>query len=96
MQYQRGMVFPGTTTDYLSMPTHTRFGLNEWTLEAWVYPTAAQGGTIVHRDVAPGVTNFFLALDSSLRPVVGLGSSRLMATDTARSLRGIRASIPGS
>ena len=65
------------------MPTDPRFALRDWTLEAWVRPSAGWGGngSVLRREVEPGVTNFFLSVDGSLRPGAGFGASAVWSGD---------------
>lgn len=81
-QNQRALTLKGVPGEYVTLPLDSRFGLRSFTLEAWVRPsTNCTGGYILRRTIQPGVTNYFLGLDSALRPMVGFGTSVLMATN---------------
>ncbi|NCC50956.1 MAG: VWA domain-containing protein, partial [Spartobacteria bacterium] len=64
------LTFPGTTNDYVQMPYDRRFGLDSWTLEAWVSASDSNGGVIVQREVGPNGLNFELGLSNGLMPYV--------------------------
>ncbi len=58
------------TGGYVEMPNQSRFALADWTIQAWVKPAAAgAGGTVICREVAPGVANYCLGLVAGV-PVV--------------------------
>lgn len=75
----RALQLDGTPGSYVDMPVAMRFALTNWTVEAWVCPSnrwaPANIATLVERDVATGVTNFFLGLDSAMRPVAGFNGN---------------------
>ena len=80
----RAAALPGNADSYISMPRDPRFELRDWTLEAWVRPADgwAGDGSIVHREVEPGETNFFLSIDSALRPGAGFGDDAVWARES--------------
>ncbi len=85
-QVSRALYLSGTASSYLALPTmgELRFGLTNFTLEAWVRPNTAFSGpcTLLYREIEPGVTNYFLGLDASGHPVAGFGTNTLSATNT--------------
>jgi hypothetical protein len=66
----RALTFGGTTNDYVEFPVQSRFALTNWTVEAWVQPLAANGGTIIQRKVSPVGVNFELGLLTNNVPYV--------------------------
>lgn len=77
----QALSFAGGASDYIELPAESRLGLSEWTVEAWVRPASGWGGggSIVRRSCGTGLTNYVLEVDSSLRPVAGFGSNRVVA-----------------
>ena len=52
-------------SSYATLPLSSRFALPTWTIEAWVYPTAASAGSIVQRTV--GGNNFKVGVEADGR-----------------------------
>jgi Mg-chelatase subunit ChlD/sugar lactone lactonase YvrE len=78
----QALSFGGTANDYVEMAAESRFALAEWTVEAWVRPHSgwAGGGSVLLRSLGTGLTNYFLDIDTTLRPVAGFGSNRVVGT----------------
>jgi len=71
----RALSLDGDAGSYVDIPVDTRLILDEWTIEAWVCPSAGTvGGTVLRRVVAPGVTNFFIEVDATGHARVGFGN----------------------
>jgi len=73
---RRSLQVDGSLSQYVDLPDQYRFGLLEWTLEAFVCPdTGFEGnGDIIRREIAPGVANYVLRVNSDLRAVAGFGN----------------------
>ncbi len=69
------MVFGGNAEDYVEFPIQSRFALENWTVEAWVFREAAEadGGVIVQRKVSTNAINYEIGL--------GNGSTLTAATN---------------
>ncbi|NLE43042.1 MAG: LamG domain-containing protein, partial [Lentisphaerae bacterium] len=67
----RALALDGTAASQVVAPEVTRLELSAFDISAWVYPTAAPtaAGEVVAREVAAGVYNYRLYLDSQCRPV---------------------------
>jgi hypothetical protein len=80
--FHRVLQLGGTTNDYVEMPNEMRLALTNWSVEAWVRPTNgwAGGGTILSRQIEPGVMNWSLGIDGDLKPVAGIGTVTLTGT----------------
>ncbi|MBN2301784.1 MAG: LamG domain-containing protein, partial [Lentisphaerae bacterium] len=78
--FMRVMRFGGTATDYVAFPAQRRFGLTNWTVEAWVNPDNgwAGSGTIVRRETGPGRQNYVLGINAALCPTIEFGSVLLV------------------
>ncbi len=74
---RRSLRIDGSLSQYMEMPDQFRFGLSEWTIEAFVCPDAGWtgDGDIVRREVAPGTPNYLLRVNSGRRIVAGFGTT---------------------
>lgn len=75
----RAVMLGGGPEDYLDVPLSIRQRLQSWTLEAWVMPTNAMGGTVIRRTVeqlpsGAQALNFVMGLETN-----GAGGLRLYA-----------------
>lgn len=72
----KALLLDGGAGDYLDLPIQTRFALDNFTIESWVNPATGWGGDgyVIRRNIEPGVTNYFLSIDSSMQPRAGFGA----------------------
>ena len=73
---RRILSLPGDALSYVEFPMQPRFALNTWTIEANVNPTAlGASGTIIERQVGPGVYNYFLRVTPTGTIIAGFTSN---------------------
>ncbi len=71
----RALELPGQIDAYAEFPEQSRFALREWTVEAWVKPTAAAAGTVIERSCEPGVVNYRMGLADDGSPFAGFSGN---------------------
>ncbi len=90
----RAIHLSGGAGDYIEFPDQSRFTLDDWTVEAYVRPSAGwTGGGIVLRrsgDVTVGIDdNYVLQINGSGQPEVGFNSTWATATGVTVPADGI-------
>jgi hypothetical protein len=55
----------GLVGSYVEMPNSSRFSLSDWTIGAWVNPSSRSASVLVGRQVASGVWNYNLSLNTN-------------------------------
>ncbi|MEI6217708.1 MAG: choice-of-anchor L domain-containing protein, partial [bacterium] len=68
---QKAIYLDGPPGTYVELPPDVRFKLTTWAAQMYIKPMAIGPATMLSRTVQTGVTNYFMALDSSNHVVAG-------------------------